>query len=147
MSRLKKGIKLSCLICRGDNVIAKGYNRAKHRVYFCKDCHRSFSETYNTSMYRTRIPKDVVEEIAKLIRKQENTFRVITETTGYRKETVINLIKKLAEYDKRLQKEINPIKYRPFRFRGSPKDYYIRESLEHRDNRKDERRLRSSRES
>lgn len=54
-----KNNKQSCPLCGSVSIVKNGHTKANRQKYYCKDCHKSFSDTTNTIAYRSKKPYKV----------------------------------------------------------------------------------------
>ena len=81
----------------GKDIIKRGFNRAKHRQYFCFHCNKYFVETKGTPLYHKQLSERKIKEICKeLVHKKG--VRAVAETTNVNKNTVCSLLNDLAEH-------------------------------------------------
>jgi transposase-like protein len=76
----------TCPHCEGASVRKNGKNRGKQR-WHCRECGKSFGETFGTPMFGLHTP---VEEVARtlLIVMRRGSLRAAEEISGHKHETI-----------------------------------------------------------
>lgn len=82
---------------KGKDIIKRGFNRAKHRQYFCFNCNTYFVETKDTPIYNRKLSERKIKELCKeLVHKKG--VRSVAETVNINKNTVCSYINILARH-------------------------------------------------
>src|SRR3989344_2405925 len=81
----------------GKNIIKRGFNRAKHRQYFCFNCNQYFVETKGGPLYQKKLSERKIKEICKELVEKKGV-RAISRTHHVNKNTVCNLLSDLADH-------------------------------------------------
>ena len=81
----------------GKNIIKRGFNRAKHRQYFCFNCNQYFVETKGTPLYQKKLSERKIKEICKELVEKKGV-RAISRTHSVNKNTVCSLLSSLANH-------------------------------------------------
>jgi transposase-like protein len=75
-----------CPHCGGTSVRRNGKNRGRQR-WWCRDCGRSFGETFGTPLYGLHTPvTEIVQALMILMRR--GSLRAAEEITGHKYETI-----------------------------------------------------------
>ena len=75
-----------CPHCGGTSVRRNGKNRGRQR-WWCRDCGRSFGETFGTPLYGLHTPlTEIVQALLILMRR--GSLRAAEEITGHKYETI-----------------------------------------------------------
>jgi len=85
----------------GKNIIKKGFNRAKHRQYYCFNCNQYFVETKGTPIYQKKLTKQEIKTICKELAENKGV-RTISRTHHINKNTISNLLKDIADHTKQM---------------------------------------------
>jgi len=81
----------------GKNIIKRGFNRAKHRQYFCFNCNQYFVETKGTPLYQKKLSERKIKDICKELVEKKGV-RAISRTHNVNKNTVCSLLSSLANH-------------------------------------------------
>jgi transposase-like protein len=105
MARPRSKIKVVCqnkdcshfLKKIGADIIKRGFNRAKHRQYFCFNCNKYFVETKGTPLYQKKLSERKIKEICKELVEKKGV-RAISRTHHVNKNTICKLLSDLANH-------------------------------------------------
>lgn len=92
---VKKEITVKCPFCGSEDVAPHGHNKAKKRIYHCKnsECtHNYFVEEYTYNAYKPEIRQQVLQMTA-----NGAGTRAISRVLGISKDTVTSILKKQQE--------------------------------------------------
>lgn len=97
------GSKQSCPLCGSFSIVKNGHTKAQRQKYYCKDCHKNFSDTTNTIAYRSRKSyKEWFQVISDTL--DCKPLRKTSELTGISKTTVFTwrhkILSTLSSYKK-----------------------------------------------
>jgi transposase-like protein len=81
----------------GKNIIKRGFNRAKHRQYFCFNCNQYFVETKGTPLYQRKLKEQKIKSICRELVEKKGV-RAISRTHHVNKNTVSDLLDDLANH-------------------------------------------------
>jgi transposase-like protein len=85
----------------GKNIIKRGFNRAKHRQYFCFNCNQYFVETKGTPIYQKKLKEQKIKSICRELVEKKGV-RAISRTHHVNKNTVSDLLDDLANHAKQM---------------------------------------------
>jgi transposase-like protein len=85
----------------GKNIIKRGFNRAKHRQYFCFNCNKYFVETKGTPLFQKKLSERKIKTICKELVEKKGV-RAISRTHNVNKNTVSSLLDNLATHAKQM---------------------------------------------
>ena len=58
-----KNNKQSCPLCKSISIVMNGRTKTNRQKYYCKNCHKNFSDTTNTIAYRSKMPYKVWNQV------------------------------------------------------------------------------------
>lgn len=90
---------------KGKDIIKRGKNRARHQLYKCFHCGRTFSETILTPLYRKHLSEEEIIRISKLL-VEKNGIRSIERITGHHRDTIGRLLEDMAEHAEQVNKAL-----------------------------------------
>lgn len=86
MARAKASGTAPCVHCRGTSLRKNGH-KSGHQRWSCRDCGKSFTETYGTPLYRLRTdPVEIARAL--LIVMRRGSLSAAEEITGHKYETI-----------------------------------------------------------